>query len=709
MRRPIHLIAATFAWALLPGLVAAADAGHAQPKRDPDAEVETLHVQPAPLSPAKARPSRERSTTVLGSVTLVDVLLASGYDVAGEDRGNEPSLAVNPLDPSHLVLTSFTGSDWGINGGPSTLFYSSDAGATWSLLQVIPRPPGTTTDVNCPCDQTVDWGRDGQLYATFLWSNTGDTERVIYSAQTPTPDVAGSWVYRTSGGQAQITSLPGLTWEDQPWLASGPVSETQPATNACVAYDHIDPLASNTQTRVADSPNFTPLNFVNDQPTHSDGMQYGDGMNPGHRLAVGPTGVMFDVYQRFVADAGSGVKQLTYLISASTDGGATWSVANSDHPSGAKIIAANVLSFQGYDSKVGGVNALLGGVTAIGVDPASGTAWVVYGTRATVTSHDNLYLVPVTYGAGSLLVGTARRISPAPFDSYLPSVAVLPNGEVGVLYLSYNSMNSTFFWNLIQTTNGGATNAGNTGLGAFTSPFAPDAGQPRQRILGDYVQLKAAGCDFVGAFPATGQGVNSVASIVPYFVRAPAATPCAAPTLTGLNPNEACVGQTPFAVTVQGTGFLKGATARSWDNQTTLWTDRQTAYVSDTQLTTIIGAGELSYEHGYLFNVLNAAPAGGLTPSPPYVSFSVETPAVSPGNTLRAWQGAGNVLVQWQPASGASRYNVKRCTANSGPCTPVTIATVTGFPETLYGEPTAQDGNNYWYTVEAVNACGAVP
>src|SRR5678816_955640 len=98
-------------------------------------------------------------------------------------------------------------------------------------------------------------------------------------------------------------------------------------------------------------------------------------MNAGHRMAVAPDGKIYSLYQRLMSTIPNGVKVLTYLLTVSTDGGQTYSVANSDHDTGAKIIADAVLSFQGNGSKVGNVNALLGGVDALSVDPTTGTVW----------------------------------------------------------------------------------------------------------------------------------------------------------------------------------------------------------------------------------------------------------------------------------------------------------------------------------------------
>ena len=101
-------------------------------------------------------------------------------------------------------------------------------------------------------------------------------------------------------------------------------------------------------------------------------------------------------------------------------------------------------------------------------------------------------------------------------------------------------------------------------------------------------------------------------------------------------------------------------------------------------------------------DLLNASPAAGLSGA---VALPIESPAASPGASLLVSKGGGNIALAWNASAGATRYNVKRCTA-AGPCTPAPIAT----PATnAYSEPTEHDGHSYWYLIEAVNSCGAVP
>jgi hypothetical protein len=653
---------------------------------DPDPDRPNLHVQPPLLLPALRAPKPMAPTSVINGITYIDVLLAAGFDLSGNDRGNEPAIAANPQNPSQIVLTSFSGSSWA-SGGNASLFYSGDAGASWIYSFSVPRPPGVATPVNCPCDQTMDWGRNGILYGTFLHIGSVQT---VFSAQTTNPTDPSSWVYRTPGGVSQSTNLPSLPYVDQPWIYSGPLPGDNGQTNVAVAYDNFDVSFSNSQTRAADSPGASPLDFTRDTPSNNDFQQFNDGMNPGNRIAVGPDGKIFTIYQRF--GGGASVKLITYLVNVSTDGGLTWSVANSDHVSGAKIVAADVYNFQGNGSKVGGVNALLGGVDAIAVDK-NGAAWVVYGARATPTSHDQLFLVKITYNAGSLTVGTPVTVSAATVDSYLPAVAVLPNGEVGVLFLSVSGSN--FAWRFQQYTNGATLNKA-TGFPTFTSPFTDD-GTSNQRIFGDYVQVRAVGCTYYGTFPAKGAGVNSATSIDPYFMSAPSMAPCTPPTLTSLVPSATCAGGPGLNVALKGTGFTDGATGRVSGAL------RTTTYNGVTQVTTAVQAADIALPGVATIDLVGAAPAGVLSGSLP---LTIEPKPASPGPSLTVSKSGSDVGLTWALSADATGYAVRRCDAGLGPCVPAPIAS----PATnTYADPVLSDGNVYWYAVDAVNPCGTVP
>jgi hypothetical protein len=541
----------------------------------------------------------------------------------------------------------------------------------------------------------IEYGRDGILYATFLHLNTPQTQYYVYSAQSTNPASAGAWSYATNAGVAKKTNNASYLYVDQPWLSAGPSQSDGKQTQVAVAYDNFNNTFGNVEIRDADAAGTNPPDFVRDGAANKDGQIYGDGMNPGNRNTIGPDGKVWTVYQRLVSALAGGVKQLTYLVNVSTDGASTF-VTNGDHAaSGAKAIASNVYSFQGNGSKIGNVNALLGGVDAITVDPTTGVAWIVYGTRATTTSADQLWLVSATHSSGAITLGTPHVISNGPGSAYLPAVAVLANGEIGVLFVDWDG--TSFRWILNQTTDGGVSIAKTTTLTTFTSPFA-DNGNSRQRIFGDYVTLRATGCTFYGVFPARGTSGNTTTSIDPYFLSAPASGACTLPTLTSISPATACVGGSAFSLALTGTGFQSGSGARA--NAAF----RTTTYSSPTRLNAQISAADLVSAGNVAIDVLGASPGGRLTGSLP---LKVEGPTVSPANSLRVGKsGSSLASLTWSSCTNADYYRVNRCSPGAGSCTPIGWYTPTATAQT---DAVLADGNVYWYTVDAVNPCGVVP
>ncbi len=95
---------------------------------------------------------------------------------------------------------------------------------------------------------------------------------------------------------------------------------------------------------------------------------------------------------------------------------------------------------------------------------------------------------------------------PSQVQAAIPSVAVAMNHTIGVFYYTCDGFSGgfpVFTAHFATSTNGGTTFA-DTVLETFLSS-AMDNGDPRQRVLGDYQQVKAVGNVFYGSF--TGNGV----------------------------------------------------------------------------------------------------------------------------------------------------------------------------------------------------------
>jgi uncharacterized repeat protein (TIGR01451 family) len=104
----------------------------------------------------------------------------------------------------------------------------------------------------------------------------------------------------------------------------------------------------------------------------------------------------------------------------------------------------------------------------------------------------------VTVGPESFVTGQV--------EAAIPSVAVTSNGIVGVFYYTFDGFSPdafpTFSAHLAQSSDQGVTFSDQVLLTFLSS--AMDNGNSRQRVLGDYMQMKAVDTCFLGAFTANG-------------------------------------------------------------------------------------------------------------------------------------------------------------------------------------------------------------
>jgi hypothetical protein len=417
----------------------------------------------------------------------------------------EVSIAVNPKNSNEIVITAFSGS-W---GSEAPLWLSTNGGQTWTKEFTVNPPPGADPGAvsGCPCDQTVDFGR--RLAGTFLTFGPPDN---VFSAFTRNPATAGLFNYfQSPPGTAQATNhLDGVDNADQPWLLVGPQPEDRGrgddqhgSGNVYVAYDDftIFPPAM----RIAAAAATDPLVFKTD---NSSGIGGGGNVvvgtiNPGHRLAIDPqSGAVYSLFQSFVGAGAGDSKNINYMLNRSTDGGQTWTL----NGSATGIVVVNADSTQAQP-KFCTVNALLGGIDHAAVDPETGVVVYVYGTRDDMTSNNRLALRRLTdNGSGGLAIGPEVFVT-GQVQAAIPSVAITEDGIIGVFYYTCDGFSTSgfpmFTAHFATSSNGGAS-FGDHILETFLSP-AKDNGDPRQRVLGDYMQVKALKNQFFGAF--TGNGV----------------------------------------------------------------------------------------------------------------------------------------------------------------------------------------------------------
>lgn len=488
---------------------------------------------PTPTPPPPGiRRTQPRIASSLGTVPIFirDVVVSNTdatlttNDTFGD---TEPTIAVNPLNPNEVVITAFSGG-WGAN---APLWHSTDAGATWTKQFSIPSPPGIAAS-GCPCDQVVDYGRGNRLSITFLIGSTGNLN--VFSGTTTNPANALSWGWLLMGGVTQMTNLAAMNNTDQPWLQVTRDNLMADEDDVYVAYDD---FSGGPDMQVSVASNSNPPSFT---PDNQSGTSTGS-INPGHRLTVDPrNGTVYSLFQRFNAAGAGGSKNINFMLNRSTDGGANWGL----NGMAGGIIVATADSTQ-PTAKFGTVNALLGGVDHAGVDPTNGDVYYVHGNRDAITGNNRLSIRRLTdNGMGGLNIGAPNFVT-GQVQAALPSVAVTTSGVVGVLYTTFDGFGMSgfpvFTAHLAMSTDQGATFTDRV-LSTFLS-VAMDNMNSRQRVLGDYQQLKVVGNTFYGVF--TGNGVpfgRPFANHDPIFFRVTLDPDIQAP--ASLPFSDTCVGTT---------------------------------------------------------------------------------------------------------------------------------------------------------------------
>ena len=442
---------------------------------------------------------------IFPTIAVIDTVINNtNANLTNTDGANdgECTIAVNPADTDEIAISAFSGG-WSGPGSTAVLYHTTDGGATWTRVGVPP-PPGWNNG-GCPCDWAWDWGQGGLLSGTILATLAAGVDVV----SVVTNDATSPAAYAYNGNPAQRTNnnVPGsFTNADQPWLLTNRTPGSPAVDNVYVAWDDFNNSdgISGVDMRCAVSGNVSPLNFTFDtQIGNATGA-----VNPGLRMADDRgSGVMWALWGRNVAAGDDASKGMNYMLNRSTDGGATWTL-NGDPglPATAGIVVATADSDQPWP-KFGGVNALLGGVHHAAVDPRNGDLYYVYGDRDAATNNNRLSIRRITdAGGGAVSVGAASFVT-GQVQAALPSVAVLDNGTVGVFYYTYDGVSGgfpQFTAHFSISRNQGATWTDQV-LVQFLSSAAPSADpNDRQRVLGDYMQVKAVGYCFYGAFTANG-------------------------------------------------------------------------------------------------------------------------------------------------------------------------------------------------------------
>src|SRR5215831_11283130 len=162
-------------------------------------------------------PSALAGLIVNAPVDVIGNLPAARFTMAGygtrpyKDWGNEPFVAVNPLNTNNVFISSFSFSTSGSSSGDANVFYSTNGGRNWTSQFSVPPP---ASGVTIPNDWTFAYDSSGTLHGAVLG---GEPTPNVYQGMTANPTSAAAWSY--TGGGTPINTAASTGHADQPWIA----------------------------------------------------------------------------------------------------------------------------------------------------------------------------------------------------------------------------------------------------------------------------------------------------------------------------------------------------------------------------------------------------------------------------------------------------------------------------------------------------------
>jgi hypothetical protein len=404
----------------------------------------------------------------MSTVRVVNVIPNNHSDEQNQD--SEPSIAVNPNNPSDIVITAFTPPDNGQAGGP--FFFSSDGGNTWFLDFDVPGGE--------PGDQSIGYGTvSNELYSGVL---RGDIFKQLAVSRTANPNAAGV-----------LPALDPRTNVDQPWVETRTVigGPDDGKDRLYVGYNNDNVGVGNPSATVdvcldalAGGPVFT----QNLLETRAVGANVNDG------YAIRPVahydGTVYVAYEGWRA-GNFGANITTDIVVARDDNwGQNGFTDLKDTPGDGKdgrIVQTGVVI---DDGGILGQERLNNDL-AIAVDPTNSA--IVYIAWADNTNMVYRLRVRRSLDHGKTWSGDLFTVD----NATMACLAINVHGKVGLMYQQVNGGNwETHFR---RTTDSSGMNWDDLTLSIAPANQPPTQGQP---YLGDWARIVAVGKDFYGVFCA---------------------------------------------------------------------------------------------------------------------------------------------------------------------------------------------------------------
>jgi hypothetical protein len=393
-------------------------------------------------------------------INVVDVIPNS--DSSEALQNSEPSLGVNPLNPSQMIAGTF---------GIGRYFKSTNGGTLWSgygNLDLV--------------DKSIAWRQDGVAALTATLQPLTFDPNFTSQIQTYSGTIAAS------NFGAPINTFNPTQGLDLPWIQTGPSGQTYEAYNN---PDNAGGRSASMRVSANNGATFAP-------PVTLETVDPKAGQDaPFVRQAVNGSTVYaaFIRWGDVIEDDANGVRfgDSQVVVVKSTNSGAAFS---------AGVAAASTTG-----SFALGINTPLtlgqeraGSDVAIAVDPNNANHVVVAYSDAPGADGSGLLQLHVIESTDGGATWTNKFTTSAAVRSALPGLSILSNGAIGLLYASYNPITDQLSQHLLTTTNDFATTDDSL-LGTESNAFPTI--QPPAPYIGDFFDLTSVGNTFYGVFSAS--------------------------------------------------------------------------------------------------------------------------------------------------------------------------------------------------------------
>jgi hypothetical protein len=437
-----------------------------EPAGDPQGHLEMPNDRHLPTPPQTAA-SRERTEIIHNGHVSVQVNVdASGFNIVG-DAANEPSIAVDPIDPTRIAIGWRQFDNIASDFRQAGVGYTDDAGYSWTFPGVI--DPGVFRS-----DPVLDSDADGNFFYNSLTADDG-------------PSNFRCRVYKSVDG--------GATWDSGVYAYGGDKQWQVIDTTAGIGRNNI--YATWNSTFSSCSGNFT-RSYDGGQSFLPCTTVAGDpywGV-----LAVGPDGELY------VSGTGMTIAKSTTMQDSSLP--AAWDYSDTVDLDGS------------LEFSVGPNPGGLLGQNWVAVDrsdgPTRGNVYMLASVDRSSTP-DPLDVMFARSEDGGISWSAAVRVNDDPGTTawqWFGTMSVAPNGRIDAIWL--DTRNDTGGGYLSQLYYSFSTDAGVTwSVNEELSPqFDPHVGWPQQSKMGDYFDMVSDDLGANLAYAATFNGEQDV-----YFIR----------------------------------------------------------------------------------------------------------------------------------------------------------------------------------------------